>query len=281
LQQITLTLLEAGEKAVNPPLVATQEAVTSAVQIMAGGITWVDSAYDEKMGDALRVLDTGAKGGLAFGEQMADRYENLIKSAFYLDKITLPVMSGDMTATEVRRRTEDYIRSALPLFEPMEQEYNGAICEKSFNILFDHGAFGPRTEIPPALLGQEIRFKFESPLQEAAGRDVATAFQESAQLLGIAAQIDPDSVHEFDARSAFRDALVGISAPARWIVPDQQALQSRQVADQAKQLTTAASAVSGAAGVATQVGTAAQALQQAGLVPQAGQAAPIEPAPAL
>jgi hypothetical protein len=48
LQQITLTLLEAGQKAVDPPWKATSEAIQGGVNSFAGGITWVDPEYDER-----------------------------------------------------------------------------------------------------------------------------------------------------------------------------------------------------------------------------------------
>ena len=36
------------------PEIATQEVVRTDIQMFAGGTTWVDQAYDERMGDALR-----------------------------------------------------------------------------------------------------------------------------------------------------------------------------------------------------------------------------------
>jgi hypothetical protein len=158
-----LTLLEAGEKAVNPPLVIQDGVVMrDDVQIYAGGTTYIDREYDEQLGEAIRVLDTGAKGGLAFGEKIIERYEALIKEAFYLNKINLPEPGKDMTAYETRKRVEEYVRSALPLFEPMEMEYNGALCDKTFGVLMRHGAFGPIDNMPQELGGQNIEFKFAS-----------------------------------------------------------------------------------------------------------------------
>lgn len=127
--------------------------------------------------------------------------------------------------------------------------------------------------------GQEVKFVFQSPLQAAGEREKATAFQESAQLLAIAAQADPQAAMEIDIRGAFRDALGGI-APAKWIVPEEQSQQARQGAAQAAAMGQAAGAVQKGAEVATGVGAAAKSLQEAGLVPQAGAAAPIQGAPA-
>jgi hypothetical protein len=36
-----------------------------------------------------------------------------------------------MTAYEVGQRVQEYIRNALPIFEPMEMEYNAALCDES------------------------------------------------------------------------------------------------------------------------------------------------------
>ena len=47
LQAMSLTLLEAGEMSVRPPMIATQDAVRGDVQLYSGGITWADVEYDE------------------------------------------------------------------------------------------------------------------------------------------------------------------------------------------------------------------------------------------
>lgn len=279
LQKITLTLIEAGEKAVNPPMVAQGDMVQGGINAYAGGVTWVDSDYDERQGEAIRVLDAFAKGNLAFGTDMADRYEALIKRAFYLDQINLPPAGAAMTATEVRTRVEEYIRAALPLFEPMELEYNGALCEESFALCMENGAFGNLADMPPALGGEEIKFQFQSPLQAAQSRDKAQAFLEASQLLATATTIDPEMAVEMDVRAAFRDALDGAQVPAKWITPDEQAVQARDAMAQQKKMEQAAQAVAAGAGVAGQVGDAATRLQQAGLIPQAGAAPAIQGAP--
>jgi len=51
------TLREAGEKHVDPPMIATVDALRSDIQLYAGGITTVDIEYDERTGEALRPVD--------------------------------------------------------------------------------------------------------------------------------------------------------------------------------------------------------------------------------
>lgn len=255
LQRITFTLLEAGEKATNPPMLAVQEAIRSDIALYAGGITWADSEYDERLGEVLRPLSMD-KSGLSFGSEMADRYENMIKRAFFLDQIQLPPFDGAaMTATEIRARTEEYIRAALPLFEPLEAEYNEALCEKTFNILKWNGAFGSQNDWPEDMLSADLKWQFQSPLADAAGKTDAITFQESAQLLAQAAQIDPKLAAEWDIRSDFRKALRSLKAS---VVDEQSSEDAQAEAAMMEQLQQGIGLASAGGQAAAQMGKAVE-----------------------
>lgn len=216
LQAMTYTLLEAGEKHTNPPMIAVQEAIRSDISVYAGGITWVDSAYDERLGEVLRPL-TQDKSGMPLGMEMARDTRFMLSEAFYLNKLTLPQRAPEMTAYEVGQRIQQYIRDALPLFEPMETEYNGALCEETFNILFRAGAFGSPFDLPDALKGANIQFRFESPLHEAIEREKGNRFLEAQSYVASSIQLDPSTALVVDAKTALRDVLDAIGVPAGWI----------------------------------------------------------------
>ncbi len=268
LQQITMTLLEAGQKSVDPPMIAVGEAIQGGVNTMAGGITWVDSEYDERLGEVLRPM-TVDRGGFAWGNDRETKIREIIKEAFYLNFISLPDTSGEKTAYEVQKRVEEYIRRALPLFEPMEVEYNGAICDKTFDILLRFGVFGDVRKVPPLLKGQDIRFNFESPLQQAASRANSQAFTQAAQLLQMAVQIDPTVRRDLDIDQAFRDAVEGTGAPANWMIPKEQADQLKEqdakMAAQQAAIQQAAAMAGTGADIAGKIGDAAQSLQAGGI----------------
>lgn len=235
IQSMTLTLLEAGEKAVSPPMIAVQEAVRSDIALYAGAVTWVDREYDERLGEVLRPL-TQDKSGLPFGMEMRNDLRESILEAFYLNKLNLPPMGGpEMTAYEVGQRVQEYIRQALPLFEPMEDEYNAALCERDFDLLLRNGAFGPPENIPRSLRGAEIVFRFESPLRDATDKQKVTVFAQVAQMLSQAVALDPSAGAVVDSVTALRDALQAI-APTSWTrspeavqaIKDAQAAQAQQ-----------------------------------------------------
>ena len=239
IQAMTYALLEAGEKAVNPPIVATQNVVRSDVSLYAGGITWVSEEYDERLGDALRPMTQDLRG-LPFGQEQANDARVMINQAFYLNKLTLPQRAPEMTAYEVGQRIQEYIRSATPLFEPMEFEYNGGMCDMTFDILLRAGAFGPMQDIPESLSNTELNFTFESPLHDAIEQQKGQKFLEAHTLLADAVTIDQDAAMILDFKAALRDSLQGVGVPATWIRNEDETnkmvAQAQQQRDQQQML---------------------------------------------
>lgn len=236
LQSMTYTLLEAGEKASSPPMIATIDAVRSDVANYAGGITWVDAEYDERLGDALRPITQDFRG-FNYGVEMGAAIEQKLHKAFFLDALTMPQRAPEMTAYEVGQRVQEYIRNALPIFEPMEMEYNAALCEITFDLLWRNGAFGDPRQWPKALRGAEIEFHFESPLHDAIEQQKGQKFQEAQGLISIAVSLDPSCSAVPKAEVALRDALTGIGVPSTWLnseahvkeaMAQQQAAQAQQ-----------------------------------------------------
>jgi hypothetical protein len=244
IQAMTLTLLEAGEKAVNPPMIAVQDAIRSDVAVYAGGITWVDAEYDERLGGVLRPLAQD-KTGMPLGVEMQRDVRASIAEAFYLNKIGLPTMGKEMTAFEVGQRVSEYVRNALPLFEPMETEYNGALCEMTFDILMRNGAFGSMSDVPKSLRGQDINFIFESPLREAKDHQKGQRFLETKNMLAQAVEIDPSARNMVDVKVALRDVLESMGSPQIWLrsaealqeieVQEKQNMQMQQMMAQVQQ----------------------------------------------
>lgn len=214
LQAMSLTLLEAGEMSVRPPMIATQDAVRGDVQLYSGGITWADVEYDERKGDVLRPV-TQDRRGLPHGFEQRDNQMAMLAEAFYINKLTLPPPEGEMTAFETGQRVEEYVRQALPLFEPMEHEYNGALCEDTFDGLLRAGYFGSAQDMPKELHGQDVHFKFVSPLHDAIERKEASVFLESQDLIERAMAFDPSAGAHLDTGQQLRSSLEAIGVEAK------------------------------------------------------------------
>lgn len=225
LQAMTHTLLEAGERLARPPLVATERVVKSSVDLSPDGVTWVDDKYDEKAGAALRPLFQG-KGGFPYGADMRMGVLEVLNKAFYLDKLRLPD-THQKTAYEVSELMKQYRRDNLPLFAPMETEYNGQLCEAALQVMLDSNMLGSVYDIPPELADRDTEFRFKSPIRQLEEEKLASQFQQTGELLAMAAEFDPDVRANMDVHTAFRDAAMATGAPARWLHDMEQVTQQR------------------------------------------------------
>jgi hypothetical protein len=246
LQSMALTLIEASEMAVRPPMLSVGEVIQGGIQLFPGGITQVDAQHDDRLGSPLRPVIENP-GSLPFGMEFEASKQEMLSRAFYLNKLrALP--PKEMTAYEAGVWTSEWIRQAIPLFEPLETEYNAAICEQTFDELLAVNAFGPPQEIPREVMGQKIDFKFESPLSKAIERQKGQKFAEARALIEQAVALDPASGATVDARIALRDALHGVGVPAKWMRSEEAVERhARELADQQAQKQQAALQQQGAA----------------------------------
>lgn len=272
MQQIVLSMLEASEKATNPPLIAVGEAINGGVNYYAAGVTQVDADYDERTGDVLRPI-TMQMEGIKFGADQMERLDGALDDSFYLSKLRFPQVDKQMTAYEANRLWEQYRQEALPLFEPVSAEYNGALCDGTFEDMIARGAFGAVEDMPRVLRGREIVWAFDTPVSVAAERALSGAFGAMIQTLTEGMQIDPAVRRNVDMNVSTRDAIDGGGAPAKWLLPlDQVKAAQQQDAEQAAAAAQAEKVAQGA-DVAGKVGDALrnagqarQAMQDAGAV---------------
>jgi len=228
-------LLEAGEKAVDPPMIAVQDALRSDIGLYAGGITLVDIEYDEKTGEALRPVNAD-HSGLPFGQDMSMRYDQIIREGMMLTKINLPDTTN-MTAFQVRKIMEQHMRAHIPMFEPVEVEYNEPLCEETFAVMRSLGAF-PANEIPDSLRGADVDFSFQSPLKDIENDGKAQKLQEGMEVISIGVQLDPSVAEIADPMEITKDTLNALGWPQGWMRNDKQVaerVKQKQEAMQAQQ----------------------------------------------
>lgn len=224
-QDMSRVLLEAGQKAVDPPMIGVSEMIHSDIDIQSGGFTAVAAEYDERLGEVLRPITTD-KSGLPLGMNMLDRVQAMLAQALYIDKLNIP-RGGDMTAYETSIRFQEYIRTILPVFEPKEAEMEAQVCQVSFDILWRHGAFGSVRDLPESMQGADYQFKFVSPLSKAIEEKKTNVFNQVLGVLQGAAQFDPTVIENLDMNKSTRDAMRGAGAEADWLREEDEVAQSQ------------------------------------------------------
>lgn len=272
MQMVMLSLLDASEKATRPPMIAVGEAINGGVNLFADGVTQTDADYDERTGEVLRPIPMQLEG-IKFGAEQLEMLANALDDSFYLSKIRFPTITKEMTAYEASKLWEDFMRESLPLFEPVEQDYNANICDGSFEDMLALGRFGTVDEMPQMLKGRDINWQFDTPISVAADKALTQSFQVMLQTIVAGAQADPDAALIADIPLAARDAIDGSGAPAKWLLPPEKFEARRKQKAEAAEAASAAHAVALGADVATRVAGAAesaasasQALQGAGYV---------------
>ena len=266
IQAVTLALLESGEKAVNPPLLYQEGAIRGDLALFAGGATPVDMQEMRSVGDAIHSIQID-KSGIGHGMAMREDVSASLRAAFMLNKLDLPpaIGSGGMTATEVMQRVQQYVRDATPLFDPLEDEYNGQLCEKVFAIMQRAGAFGGTDNIPESLQGKDVTFRFTSPLTETLDQRKGALFQQAMGLVAQVAEADPEAVASINFRKARTEALLSLGTPADWLRTDEEIEEMAKAQQQAQQQQQFVQQVMQGAEAAQAVGNAGEALQRLGV----------------
>ena len=279
LQVVMRTLREAGEKYVNPPLIAISDAIRGDIAMYPGGVTTADIEYDERLGEVLRPLAQD-RGGYPIAAEVAAALREDIRAGFFLDKIQLPEVSKTMTAFEVRRRLEEHIRSSAPIFEPIIEDYNDPLCDGVFKLLLDNGAF-PVAEMPRSLQDRDIKFKFRSPLADLADQSEAEIYIETRDRILFplveASQRVPGLMAELenvDFTQATRDALQSSGWKAKWMKPREAVEAARAAQAEQQEAEGAMADIANVGATAEQAGKGIDALATAGASAQPKPAAP-------
>lgn len=235
LQSQAAILLDAGERAVNPPMIATQEAILGGVNSYAGSITWIDAEYDERLGAAIRPVET--VGSLPTGLDMKLDTREIIAAIWYINKLNLPT-NKDMTAYEVNERVSEYIRSIGPVIEPFE-DHNKSILDAMFqfdmrltmsmNKVGKSGPLGWYEDIPQELRGVEMSFEIEGPVAQAYQRQKTVKAGETLETAERAAKLfGPTVLRNYDPDQIVRDAAKGIGGETRWMRPIEVVMAERE-----------------------------------------------------
>jgi hypothetical protein len=257
IQIMAMVLLEAGEKSLDPPLKAAQNALKGDINSGAAGITWVDKNYDERTGPSIEPLfPDGFKPGI--GIDLINRTTMALRDTWYLTKLTLPQQAK--TAYETAQLVEEFIRANIPLFEPWEAGIE-RLLDEIFAVLIEIGEFGALSDLPPEFSGRELEFAFSNPLQDAIERNKVNQFQTALGLAAGVREIDQGALHGVDWSKGLTDAVRGAGAPADWLVDEDAANAKRQADGQVGDIVGAINTAGQAAEVANTGLEAAQKLR--------------------
>ena len=263
IQEVADTIIEAGQKAVAPPYIATQDAIVSEINLHSRGITFVDSEYDEKRGDPLRPLQID-KSGLQFGLEMHDRTYEQLKQAFYTDRIRMIPPDKQMTLGEAQMHQADYIRNSTPFFESVESNYTALVIDLTFQTIVNARGLD-FDAMPQELEGRDIEFTFTSPITQAQEELEARATLEGIGTVGQMASVYPEAVQLFKGDKATRQVLLGHGVSPDLLLSEAEMEEAQQQQRQQEETAQLLANIQQGGEAAQAVGAGLQALQGGGV----------------
>lgn len=254
LQEEKKTILKAGQRAVDPVLLAHDDGVIGTINLRPGYTNY--GAVDSQ---GRRLVHSLEMGNLPIGKELMDDERLIIKDALFVTLFQILTENPQMTATEVLER----IREKGILLSPLgrQNEALSMLNMRELDLLQSQGLLPP---MPGSLAkdgGWQAHVVYDSPLSRAMQAEEASGFMrtlETAVNLSQATQ-DPSALDWLDIDTAMPEIADIQAVPARWIRSfDQvQAIRAnRQNAQAMQQMADAAPAISS---ILKTTGTAANA----------------------
>lgn len=223
LNQMAKTILRAGHKVVDPPLLMPDDGVKSGPRTWPGGITYYDADMLSRTGGRppISPLVTGAN--IPLGREMQHDVREQVWAAFFRNVLQLPGAGPQMTATEIIQRKEEFIRVIGPTFGRLEADYTAPMVERAFAVLSRAGMIPP----PPDGIDAGLRFDYASPITLARRQVEAAALQKTIAELAPVFEANPAVLDNFDHDRLVRDVAEANGLPQRWLKPEEQVAEER------------------------------------------------------
>lgn len=277
IQQQAMAILEAAEKNINPPLIATADTIRGDVSLRGGDITWVERDYDAREGAPLQALELGKNFQL--GVESLLRTENQITRAFFLDVLRMPDTRSSKSTVEIQFKIDEYIRSALPLFSPMQAEYNDPLLYEVDAQVEMAGGYSDMPK-PDEIKNMDLVFGWDNPLTEMLDRQKAQRAAELGTLaqawvaLESAAAQSP-ALKQVDTSKGFRESAIAIGVSG-WLLDEEAAAKAGEAGAQQNAMR---EMVGAAPNIAQLIDSGVGAAQAAAEIPQAAEPSyPVLPA---
>jgi L-rhamnose mutarotase len=239
------TILRAGQKAVDPPLLLTEDGLLRAFDLRSGALNY--GGLDAQGNEVVKPFNSGSRVDIGADMLMAE--QRTINDAFLVTLFQILVEAPTMTATEAMLRAQEKGALLAPTMGRQQSEFLGPLIQREIDILSHAGVL---PEMPDALVqaGGAINIEYESPIVRAQKAEEGVAIIRTLESLTPLAQIDPSVLMVFDAQKTARALaeINGFPAKAMRSEEEVEAIKEEQAnAAQAQQLLAAAPVMSGVA----------------------------------
>lgn len=244
LNEMKRSMIKAGQKMADPPLLASEDGVLGAFSQAPGALNF--GGLDSNGNQLVKPLMSGAR--MEIGIELMDKERDLIGAGFLADVYRALVENPSMTATQAMQIISERAVLVAPVLGRL-QEFLGNVIDREIDIL-NHA--GQLPEMPQELIEAqgEYRIEYTSPMSRAMRASEGVAIVRTLEAVTPLAQIDPSVLDRFklDEAAAEIAEINGVPAKIMRSAEDAQAMKDgRAQAQQAQQLIDAAPSVTAAA----------------------------------
>jgi hypothetical protein len=230
LNQMEKTIIKAGQKQVDPPLVLATDSFLLPIKTSPGSFIFKENEESQ-----ITPLET--KGNLPWGEEKAEQKRTFIKACFYSDWIKMSKENVEMTAYEVQDRRDEKLRLLAPIFGRIASELLGPMIARSYHLLNDHGRI---PQAPGMVAKAKLKVGYLNPAAMAQLGSRATTISRFVQDLAPLMQIDPTCVDAIDLDKTVQTLAIARGVPRTMLRSAQDIQQMRQQKQKQQQLQQAA-----------------------------------------
>lgn len=174
LQAMTLTVIKAAQKIVDPPMWLRDDGVVGQTRTIPGGINY----FRGNPHDGVMLMPVSGQALPITMELLQDVRTRILRT-FFADMLQMPE-KANVTATEYMQRVSERMRLLGPLIGRLESEALGPMVERIFGILTR------ATLLPPApqeIQGQEFTVEYVSPIATAQKQQAINGIMQALQVL--------------------------------------------------------------------------------------------------
>lgn len=230
LNQMEKTIIKAGQKQVDPPLILRSDAFLLPVKTSPGAMI-----YKEDEDAQITPLET--KGNLPWGEEKAEQKRKFIQQCFHSDWIRMEKQDVEMTAYEVQDRRDEKLRLLAPIFGRLASELLGPMIARSYDIMNRKRMF---PQAPPMIAQAKLKVGYLSPAATAQLGSKRMAISRYMQDLAPFAQIDPSVMDAIDLDKVAQVLAIAGGVPRMILRGPQELAALKQKKAQQQQLAAAA-----------------------------------------
>lgn len=241
--EMSKTIIRAGQKAVDPPILLQEDGALTAFNLRPGALNF--GGVNDQGNPVVHAFNSQTR--VDIGEEMVERRRKAINDAFLVTLFQILVESPAMTATEAMLRAQEKGALLAPTMGRQQSEFLGPLIERELDILFHAGMLPP---MPQALIkaGGLLDVEYVSPLNRAQRAEEGVAILRTIETVAPLAQVDATVLDIFDNEAIVRELAEINGVPAKLLRTREQvaAMKEGQAqAAQAQQLLEAAPTITG------------------------------------